>query len=140
MQHTHTGSCHCANLRISFETDKPLADLPVRRCTCSFCTKHGAFHTADPAGRVTVAAEDKDQLQKYRFGLGTADFLICKNCATYIAAVFAEDGETFAVINVNAFDNATEWPAPQPKSFDGEDVANRHTRRRATWTPVVATV
>ena len=136
MQHTLTGGCHCGNFRLRFETDKPIEELPARRCTCAFCTKHGAFHTADPAGRVHITCRDADQVQKYRFGLGTADFLICRNCATYIGALFEEDGDAFAVINVHTLDNAADWPPPQPKSFDGEDVTARHTRRRATWTPV----
>ncbi len=139
-RHTHTGSCHCGNLRVSFTTGKSFDELSVRRCTCSFCVKQGAFHTADPAGQVRIEAADPGLVHKYRFGLGTADFLICRTCATYVGALFEEDGDTFAVVNVNILDNAADWPAPQPKTFDGEDVANRHTRRRASWTPAVAGV
>ena len=138
MRHTHAGGCHCGNIRMSFETDKAIEDLAVRRCTCSFCAKHGAFHTADPAGRVAVTFQDPDQVKKYRFGLGPADFLICRNCATYVGALFEEDGDTLAVVNVNILDGAADWPAPRPKSFDGEETTARHTRRRATWTPFVS--
>ncbi len=136
MKHMHRGGCHCGNISITFETDKSPDELPVRRCTCSFCTKHGAFHTSDPRGRVTFTIRDADRVNRYRFGLATADFLICRNCAVYLAPVFEDGGETFTVVNVNTLDNAADWPAPEPKSFDGEDIIVRHRRRRATWTPV----
>src|SRR2546422_3634073 len=45
--------------------------------TCSFCRKHGARTTSDPSGRVVITVRHPGQLLRYRFGLETADFLVC---------------------------------------------------------------
>ena len=129
----YTGSCHCKKVKVSLTTEKSREELYVRRCPCDFCVKHGAYHTADPDGQFRVEGD----VQKYRFGLKTADFLICPHCGTYVGAVFpAEDKGSYAVVNVKILDDYQEWPQPTEKSFKGEDKTARHARRLRTWTPV----
>ncbi len=132
----HTGRCHCGNLRVTFATEQDPAALQVRRCTCSFCTRHGALTTSDPAGAVEVEVLDPAALSRYRFGLGTCDFLLCARCGVYVAALLESDGRAYATLNVNVLDDRDAFTrAAVDVSYDGEDVERRVARRVAGWTP-----
>jgi hypothetical protein len=73
---------------------------------------------------------------RYRFGLKTADFLICRDCGTYLGAVDEEAGAGCAVINVNCLDiEADTFPAPTEVELEGEGEVDRHERHRRNWTP-----
>ena len=138
---THTGSCHCGNLSLEFETALAPAALVLRACQCTFCRRHGALSTSDPQGSVRVRVADAGQLQRYRFGLGITDFLICRRCGMYLLAVMDLDGAPYAVLNANALvcrDQMTS--AVQPMDYDGEDETARLARRKTRWTPVTALV
>jgi hypothetical protein len=131
------GSCHCGNLRFELETALPPAALPLRACQCSFCRAHGAISTSDPQGSVSVSAADRSMVQKYRFGLGITEFLICRRCGVYLAAVAEMEGRRYAVLNANALERRDELSgAVQPMDYEGEDAAARRVRRQARWTPV----
>jgi hypothetical protein len=130
------GRCHCGNLAFRLETDKEVPALAVRACQCSFCGSHGARLTSDPAGRVTFSVRDESALSRYRFGLGTADFLVCRTCGFYAGAAMSDAGQWYAIVNVNAV-GARElpWQESVPMNYDGEDTAGRVERRRERWTP-----
>jgi hypothetical protein len=130
-----TGSCHCGALRVDFETQKTPADFAVRACQCTFCRRHGADSISDPQGRVTFRVADESTLVRYRFGLRTADFLICARCGCYMGAYFAEGDRAWAVVNANVMDDRAAFAPPQPFSYEGEAIEDRQTRRRARWTP-----
>ena len=133
---TLTGSCHCGALHLTFETPTPLDALPLRACDCSFCRKHGARSTSDPAGRVHLTVDDPGALLRYRFGTRTAEILICRNCGIYLAATAAIDGALYAVININTLDDRTPFDrVPELTNRDHEDADQRASRRRATWIP-----
>ena len=85
------GACHCGQVQVAFETAMSVADLPLRACGCSFCRRHGTKAVADPSGRLTISAPPNG-LNRYRFGLRTADYLICRTCGAYVAAVIAGNG------------------------------------------------
>ena len=74
------GRCHCGNIRFVFETAKTPGQLGVRACDCSFCTRHGARTTTDSQGGASFIVRDAAKLNRYRFGLRTADFLVCAAC------------------------------------------------------------
>jgi hypothetical protein len=134
-----TGRCHCGNLSLEFETAIPLGALPLRACQCSFCRTHGVLSTSDPEGRVSVRAEDGSQVQRYRFGLGITDFLICRRCGVYLMALAEVDGRRYAVLNANALAGRSDMRAePQSMDYEGEDAPARRARRKARWTPVAA--
>ena len=78
----HAGGCHCGNLRYALETALALTQLPLRACQCSFCRLHGARSTSDASGHIRFDVRDASRLTRYRFGLRTADFLICSQCGT----------------------------------------------------------
>jgi hypothetical protein len=129
------GSCHCGNLAVELETEHPPAQMQVRADQCSFCMRHAARSISDPKGRLTIVVEDERLLSRYRFGLRTADFLICARCGVYVAAIFSEEDRAWAVLNCNVLDKRAAFGAAEPVDYDGETVESRQTRRRARWTP-----
>jgi len=131
----HRGSCHCGALRISYRSDRAPADTEVRACQCGFCRRHGSRAISDPAGQATIEAEAA-LLNRYRFGLGTADYFVCARCGVYVAAVMTEGERSWSVLIVNALDDADAFVRPAlPMVYDAEDEPARRARRRAKWTP-----
>lgn len=133
------GSCHCGNVKVAYETALEPAETQVRACGCGFCRRHGGLTVSDPEGRLKIAVEDPKRLIRYRFGLGTADFLLCADCGVYIAAVLADAEGAWAVLNINVLEDRTAFSRePEAMNFDAEDEAGRIARRKARWTPVAA--
>ncbi len=131
----HTGQCHCGKLNVSFETSKMPAELGVRTCQCVFCRRHGAVNISDPDGVTTIDAEPAN-VNRYRFALKTADFLTCKTCGVYIAAVMGEGDKIVSTINVAGlrmkdFLNVDE----APMEYGAETTDERIARRYKKWTP-----
>ena len=78
-----------------------------------------------------------ERLQRYRFALQTADFLLCKQCGVYLGAVIETDQGRFGIINTHArAEQPSDIAAVQPISYDGEDTGGRVSRREERWTPV----
>ena len=135
----HAGGCHCGALRYALDTALPIAKLPLRACQCTFCRHHGALSTSDPAGALRFDVRDASKVTRYRFGLKTADFLICAGCGVYVGATIEDEGRRWAIINANTLDDVAQLTqAPEPMNYDGEDEARRQSRRRARWTPLVS--
>ena len=131
---TYPGSCHCGAVKISFTSDKAPEAMRVGRCACSFCRRHGARTSGDPAGSVEFRAEP-GSLSRYRFGLGITDYLLCAKCGTYVGAVMPDEGgqngDGPGIVNVNSLDiRDTFDPAPPLHVYDGEDETRRRARRR----------
>jgi hypothetical protein len=128
------GGCHCGNLTYVFEASAGLEVLGLRADMCSFCRAHGARNTSDPNGAVRIKVREPALLERYRFGLKTADFLVCRRCGVYIGALLEDRWFT---VNVNTFkDRPPLDAAVVPHDFDAEDVPTRIARRKARWTPV----
>jgi hypothetical protein len=132
---TFHGGCHCGAIRILFETRIPPDQVDVRADQCSFCKKHGNNTSSDPEGLVVVHAK-RAALSKYRFGLKNADFLICKECGVFVAAIIDHPDGARATLNLNALDERALFTRPaRPVSFDGETNDLRTDRRLKNWTP-----
>ena len=132
----YRGGCHCGAIAVRFFTRKSPAELPLRACQCRFCRKHGARTTADPEGRAEIALANDAAAARYRFALGTAEYLVCRDCGVYVAAIMIEAERGYAVLNVNAFDDAARFAGPgTPMVYDSEDEPARRARRRKLWTP-----
>jgi hypothetical protein len=128
------GQCHCGNLSFRLDIPIPPGDLQPRACDCSFCRAHGATCISHPNGKATVKVHNKAELSHYRFGLRTADFLVCRQCGVYIGAVIEQDGTSYATLN---FRCTAYHAVPAVKaSYDGESQVERVARRVARWTPV----
>jgi hypothetical protein len=131
------GACHCGAIKFVFRTALAPRDWSVRACQCRFCRVHGVVSTSDPSGSVEISTRS-DQVQRYRFGQRSADFLVCRNCGVYVAAVMESEGRRYAVINLRTLESPPpQLPAPVAMSFDGEQAAQRTARRLQRWTPVV---
>ena len=131
------GQCHCGNLGYVFEASAGLGALGLRACMCRFCRVHGARNTSDPNGTMRLSVSDPAKLVRYRFGLKTADFLICGYCGAYIGAHLPGPDGGRMTVNVNTFAEAPPLDFPiTPHNFDAEDEVTRIARRKARWTPV----
>ncbi|MEW6281596.1 MAG: hypothetical protein AB1758_23500, partial [Candidatus Eremiobacterota bacterium] len=71
---------------------------------------------------------------RYRFGLGTAQFLVCGRCGVYVAAVLEAESRTVATVNVNSLDEPMAGAAT-PVSYGEESAQERIDRRLRMWTP-----
>ncbi|MFB9983530.1 GFA family protein [Mesorhizobium kowhaii] len=133
----HSGGCHCGNVRLTFETGLDPSQIEVRACQCSFCVKHGSRAVADPDGRLIISVKDRAQLRTYHFGLRTADYLICRDCGVYVAAIAGDDDDARAIVIINALDDRERFDRePVPVDFDAEGREQRQARRRDRWMPV----
>jgi hypothetical protein len=89
-------------------------------------------------GRVEIRANDWSRIERYRFGSGTADFLLCRTCGVYIGAVCDTAQGLRAVTNINSLmDRAAFPPASSFPDHDQEPVEARLARRAVNWTPAV---
>jgi hypothetical protein len=132
------GSCHCGNIRLTFETETPSAEVGVRECGCSFCRKHGSRSVAEPTAKVAVRIGSPRAVTRYRFGLKTADFLVCRVCGVYAASLLETDDGRYATINLNVLDDASLFTNDaKPVSYDGETAEQREARRCRNWSKVV---
>ena len=132
-----SGACHCGALGFTYTTSRPPDEWSVRACQCRFCRMHDAISTSNPDGSLAFFCKDESLLQRYRFALRTADFLLCRNCGVYVGAVIDTAQGRFGIINTHAL---TPQPADIAEtgaiSYDEEDTAGRVGRREARWTPV----
>lgn len=139
MRHLFKGGCHCGNVQISFASEQSPEEITVRACTCSFCTRHGARTVTDRNGQVHILVRAPAELSRYQFALKTAEFLVCKTCGVYLAAVLTtEEGRSYATVNINALDARQRFTQlPVEVNYEGEAAERRIARRKENWTPAV---
>lgn len=134
---TFKGSCHCGALGFSFQTTLPVAKWSVRACQCRFCRAHGALTTSESGGRLMFHVSDVALLQRYRFSLKTADFLLCRRCGVYMGAQIETAHGAFGIINT-----LTMMPVPEGlphaalADYSSETSDERLERREKRWTPL----
>src|ERR1051325_5710870 len=132
----HRGGCHCGNLRLTLRLSQPPQATRLRACGCTFCRAHATRTTSDPDGSVEISAADCSLVEPYRFGSGTAEFLICRRCGVYIGAVCDTAAGICAVINTNCLDDRALFTGdPIAVDHDGETMEDRLARRAANWAP-----
>jgi hypothetical protein len=132
----HDGGCHCGAITVSYESAVPPGETEVRACQCSFCRKHASRAVSDPQGRLIVTLRDREAVQRYRFGLATADYFLCGRCGVYLAAVLADGEALYGIAIVNALNDAASFiRAAIPADYSAEDAAARRQRRCSRWTP-----
>ena len=132
------GRCHCANLTFTFNRPGKEAKIPVRVCGCSFCRKHGGVWTSHPGGELIIRINDNERVTRYEFGTATAQFYLCTSCGVPMCVVSSIDGNDYAVVNVNTFENVdTGELDASAADFDGESVGDRLQRRTRNWIPDV---
>ena len=133
----YAGGCHCGAIGFLFNTSLAPADWSIRACQCAFCRAHGALSTSDPRGSLRFTAVNPRHLQRYRFALKTADFLLCKNCGVYVGAVIETGAGLYGIINTRALAATPDDIAVVAAvSYEDEREARRISRREERWTPV----
>jgi hypothetical protein len=130
------GRCHCGAVGFSYRTAETPDQWPVRACQCRFCRSHGARTTTDRSGSVIFQIANPAKLHRYRFASRTADFFICRDCGTYVAAVVSSPRGQFATLNVNTIADIAALPEAKTVSYEGESAEQKGMRREAHWTPV----
>ena len=134
----YRGECHCASIGYAFRTRKPPDTWTLRACQCSFCRAHAVVTTSDPDGTLEFVARDAGALRRYRFGLNTADFLICRNCGVYIGAMMRGAQGRFGIVNLHALGTpVVELSVSSPRDYGAEDASGRNARRERQWTPII---
>ncbi len=131
------GSCHCGAVRVSLTLSRPLAELGVRACQCSFCSRHGGLTMSDPAGSAEIVAAP-GALRRYAFGRRQIEFLLCRECGVYVAAWMEAEGRGYSTLNAAGVDlPGVADITPQPMDYDEETDDERIARRLSRWTPTV---
>jgi hypothetical protein len=131
------GRCHCGAIGFELRTSRAPAQWAVRACQCSFCRSHGARTTSDPEGSVRFLIPDISKLNRYHFGLLSADFFVCRDCGVYVAAVITSARGQFSTLNVNVLAPPVDVPLATAISYEGESREQKLVRREQKWTPVI---
>lgn len=137
----YEGGCHCGAIAYSYATAMPPRRWPVCLCQCGFCRGHGVRATSDPDGELKFRFERPEFLRRYRFALRTADYLICKECGSFVGAVLLSGRGAQGFINLNTLLSPPAGiPSGKPVAHDLEPSEVRRSRRMQTWTPVIGPV
>lgn len=132
------GNCHCGNIRFELSWPAAPAEIPVRKCGCTFCQKHKGAWTSQSKSSVSVQIADQSLVSKYQFGTRTADFYVCSVCGVVPIVVSEIDEGLYAVVNVNSFvANPSITFSTSNTNFDGEGTDDRLERRKRNWIPDV---
>lgn len=134
---TTRGTCHCGAVSVEISLTRAPAENTVRACQCGFCRPRGTRTVADPAGQAILSAAAPDRLIRYQFGFRTANYLLCRTCGTYVAAVLEAEGRRLSVVNVGGLD-LPEFRncAAEPVDYDRETIEERVARRQVRWMPI----
>ena len=83
-------------------------------------------------------ADDWSLVENYRFGTRTCNFLICRRCGVFIAAVTETVEGTRAVVNANCLSDRERFTSvPVVHDFEGETGKTRSARHAANWMPAI---
>ncbi len=132
------GKCHCGNIAYTLQWPGEGTTIPVRACSCTFCTKHGGTYTSHGNAERAAVIHDQSLVSRYRFGTGTAEFYTCSRCGVVPFVTSMIENTLYAVVNVNSFEGID--PACFTRAitdFDGETTESRLDRRKRNWIPSV---
>jgi hypothetical protein len=128
------GKCHCGNISYRLDWPDDGAEIPVRACGCTFCTKHGGAWTSHRKAELDATIRDDALISKYAFGTKTAEFYVCSRCGSVPFVISLIEQHLYAVVNVNTFDGVNPSALVRTAaSFDGEDTGSRLERRKRNW-------
>ncbi|HTY51415.1 MAG TPA: hypothetical protein VMB48_17150 [Steroidobacteraceae bacterium] len=131
--------CHCGAICARYHTMLPTPGWSVRACKCGFCRAHASLTVSDASGSLEFLAVRPELLQRYRFGSGVTEFLICRACGVYLGASMQGQVRRFGVLNVRALRPIpTDLPESVPMDYDLESAFEKRHRRETRWTPLTA--
>jgi hypothetical protein len=132
------GKCHCGNITYVLDWPGDDPEIPVRACSCDFCTMHGGTYTSNREADLQAEVNDPSCLSEYRFGTQTAVFYICSRCGGVPFVTSLIQDHLYAVVNVNTFQGMDRSRFKRSTTdFDGETTESRLERRMRTWIPNV---
>ncbi len=132
------GKCHCGAIAFVLQWPGEGSTIPVRACSCTFCTKHGGVYTSHRDAELAAVIHDRALVSRYRFGTETADFYLCSRCGVVPFVTSAIEGNLYAVVNVNSFEGIDPSRFSRAVTdFDGETTESRLERRKRNWIPSV---
>lgn len=133
---TLEGSCHCGAIAISLSLPGAPQEQAIGNCQCSFCRKHNARTYSHPKANATLTVQEAKHLQRYTFGLQTAESIVCRQCGVYVAMILSESNRAWSTINIDILDDrALFGDATLSKDFSAENSEDRIKRRKAQWIP-----
>ena len=136
MTHRLNGACHCGAIGLELTLPRRPEEEIVGACQCSFCRKHNARTVSDPKAQARLVVHELAELQRYRFGFGASEVVLCRRCGVYVAMLMSEAGKAWTTINIDALDERARFTRPaEPRDFSGEALEARRERRKARWTP-----
>lgn len=110
----YTGSCHCQNVRIEFETDLK----EVMACNCSICLRRGHLLAFGPESNFKLLTES-NELSDYQWSKKNIHFFFCKACGCApFARANTPSGPSVAV-NARCLENIDLTKIPVV-DFDGK--------------------
>ena len=134
---SYAGACFCGSIGYDLQSDIAPSDWSIRACQCAFCRAHDALSTSDPSGELHFQCTRPENLQRYRFAMRTADFLLCRECGVYIGAVIETEDGCYGIINTHSLRaSPPDIATAMPISYSSEDLQGRVNRRATRWTPV----
>jgi len=126
---THSGGCHCGQVR--FEVIAP-ARVAVSECNCSICSKAGYLHLLVPADRFKLVT-GSHVLTTYTFNTGTAKHLFCLVCGIKSFYIPRSHPDGFSV-NARCLDPGT-IEEMSIRSFNGREWEEQYPEGRGTFVP-----
>jgi hypothetical protein len=139
-QREYLARCHCGAVGARYYSALPPSRWWVRACQCSFCRAHDALSISDPDGRLEFTAAVSELLQRYRFGSGVTEFLLCRACGVYVGARVGAAERAFGIVNARALSPLpADLPAAVPMDYAAENGAQKLERRQRRWTPLMST-
>ena len=112
---THTGGCHCGQVRYTVTLD--LANAVS--CNCSHCTKRG-FILSFVSPEQFRLESGGDILREYKFNKKMISHLFCPDCGIEsFARGKAPDGSQMVAVNVCCLDDYTPGSL-NPQKIDGK--------------------
>lgn len=112
---THTGGCHCGQVKFSFEGPSVIDAI---ECNCSMCAKFGYWHYFLPKTEFTLL-QGEEMLTTYTFNTGVAQHYFCKVCGVKSFYVPRSHPDQYS-INVRCLDSSTV-EAVNITLFDGQN-------------------
>ena len=118
----HKGGCHCGRVKFEIEADP---EQVITDCNCSICSMTGYQHLFVAKDEFKLLS-DKDAIETYTFGTGTAQHYFCKHCGIksfyiprshpdgYSINLRCLDQSNFTKITIEPFDGGN-WE----KNIDG---------------------
>jgi hypothetical protein len=117
MKKTHSGSCHCGNVRFEAELD---LDGGTFRCNCTICFKSRAWLASVPADGFRLLSGEKD-LRDYQFGPRRIHHYFCGNCGVRPYSSGGDGkGGVFYAVRVNCLEGVSpeEFTRAPVRYFD----------------------